>query len=479
MHSCVTVIDSESLPLYDSSSHTGMATKGDSAELSKLYLACRNGDVEYVRTYLQTSSDTAPGVNRLETQVNSTPLHAASYYGHKEIVRLLLEHGCDRHQINRYGMTAYQEAANDEIRQLFKRPTTGDNTRRFLDDSVEDCFDFVKRPDEDERGTVTPPQATKTKKPSVQTYKTKVEKETEIGYATTSIAMCQSKLGRFITDRFQRDAPMSWNSIGAKLQEIIDQEVIATKDPQSRRANELLNHFLSSASDERIDQLIRLYTLETRFYGALKQNPIPLALPLYMRLQTLKERYFEGQSYRGAKMTHDEIVTYEWAAQNRGSLLQTKHFSSTSILRSVAEEFANAAVKQPAPVQHCRVLFTFRFADRCDQAINLSRISDTLPCLSEYENESEVLILPWTLFEVDSVQEESPLAYNIVLVNITLPQKSLGSSLKWILKHPKGSIKRFHENFPEKQPEHVVKQLLNNSLMFEQNHLREKEVEHR
>ncbi|CAF4231063.1 unnamed protein product, partial [Rotaria sp. Silwood2] len=41
-------------------------------------------------------------------------------------------------------------------------------------------------------------------------------------------------------------------------------------------------------------------------------------------------------------MTDDEIVTHEWAVHNRGSLLKTRHFSSTSKNRSVAEEFADA-----------------------------------------------------------------------------------------------------------------------------------------
>ncbi|CAF1196573.1 unnamed protein product [Rotaria sp. Silwood1] len=420
------------------------------SQVSKFYLACRNGDVDFVKKYLMTLKQAKYDLNPLEPNVDSTPLHAACYYGHKEIVKLLLENGCDRLKINRYGLTAYEEAANDDIRQLFKRSQIRNCSQRFQDEIIDDCFDFVRRPKKDKKETVVPlstsPSEMK-KMPPFQTYKTRTEKQLEIGYATTSIAMCQSKFGRCIADKFNDDAPMSLNAIGIRLQDIIDRELIANKDPESSKANELLNKFLTDLSNDHIKHLI--------------------PLPLYIKLQTLKDRYFKGLSYRGAKMTDDEIATYEWAVQNRGSLLQTKHFSSTSQDRSVAEGFANAVIETPDNIQKNRVVFIFNFPIECDQAINLSRISDTQPCLSEFEDENEVLVLPWTLFQVDYVYKDSPTSYTIYLTNVSLPQKSLFSSFKWILKHPKGSIDRFHEHFPERKPDFIVKHLMNSGFRFD------------
>ncbi|CAF1254373.1 unnamed protein product [Rotaria sp. Silwood1] len=449
-----------------------VSTTKQPSEVSKIYLACRNGDIDLVKKYLLTLKQAKYDINPLEPDINSTPLHAACYYGHKEIVKLLLENGCDRSKINRHGLTAYEEAANDDIRQLFKRPQILDCSQRFQDECIDDCFDVVRRPKEDKRETVasitTLPSETK-RLSSIQTYQTKAEKQLEIGYATTSIAMCQSKLGRFIADKFNREAPMSLNGIGIRLQDIIDRELIANQDPQSSIANELLNKFLTNNSDDHIKYLIRLYTLETKFYSSLRQNPMPLALPLYIELQTLRDRYFKGLSYRGAKMTDDEIATYEWAIHNRGSLLQTKHFSSTSQNRSVAEDFADAAIETPDNMRKNRVLFIFNFPVECDQAINLSRISDTQPCLSDFEDEHEVLVLPWTLFQVDYVHEDSPSSYTIYLTNVLLPQKNLFSSLKWILRHPKGSLDRFHEYFPRREPDFVVKHPMNRVFKLDQN----------
>lgn len=124
-----------------------MSTPENSAEISEFYLACRNGDVNFVKDYLMKLSPEKHNPNEIEPTVKSTPLHAASYYGHKEIIQLLIEYGCDRSQTNAHGLTAYEEAANEEIRQLFKRPSDdGSTINRFHDENIDDCFDFVKRP---------------------------------------------------------------------------------------------------------------------------------------------------------------------------------------------------------------------------------------------------------------------------------------------------------------------------------------------
>ena len=115
------------------------------SEVSKFYLACRNGDVEFVKNYLKSLPSYLWNPNQFECAVKTTPLHAASHYGHTEIVKLLFEYGCDRSQTNSDGLTACEEAANDEIRQLFERPNDIGSGRRFHDEIIDDCFDFVER----------------------------------------------------------------------------------------------------------------------------------------------------------------------------------------------------------------------------------------------------------------------------------------------------------------------------------------------
>ena len=125
-----------------------MATSNSASGISEFYLACRNGDVKLVKKYLKNLSKTEGDPNRYESSVKSTPLHTASYHGHKEIVQLLLNHDCDRSLVNEHGITAYEVAANDEIRQLYRRPTDPSGAHRFQDETTDDCFDVVKRPKE-------------------------------------------------------------------------------------------------------------------------------------------------------------------------------------------------------------------------------------------------------------------------------------------------------------------------------------------
>ena len=85
---------------------------------SDFYMACRNGDIALVNRYLKTM--TAREVNKVEESNGSTALHAASYFGHGDIVKRLLEIGANTHTRNSHGNTAEQEASTQEIKEMFK-----------------------------------------------------------------------------------------------------------------------------------------------------------------------------------------------------------------------------------------------------------------------------------------------------------------------------------------------------------------------
>ncbi|CAF5197396.1 unnamed protein product [Rotaria magnacalcarata] len=113
----------------------------------------------------------------------------------------------------------------------------------------------------------------------------------------------------------------------------------------------------------------------------------------------LKIDFFQGQTYRGLSMTTKDIDDYKW----------------------VAYEFARG--KKTNNTNCHRVICEFHFDRSCSTAIDLRRHPDkNLLCLSAYEDEAEVLVLPGTLFKVHDVSQEKDTGrYTIVLQNIHVP----------------------------------------------------------
>lgn len=88
-------------------------------QLSQFYIACRCGNFDKVQEYLYQLSLFA--LNQFEPN-GSTALHAAAFFGHQEIVRILIAHGGILTILrNRHNLTPAEEA-NDEIRELLLTP---------------------------------------------------------------------------------------------------------------------------------------------------------------------------------------------------------------------------------------------------------------------------------------------------------------------------------------------------------------------
>ncbi len=86
---------------------------------SEFYMACRQGELSTVNRFLKTM--TIREVNKVEESNGSTALHAASFYGHADVVKRLLEIGANKYTHIGYGKTAEQEAPTQEIKDLFKQ----------------------------------------------------------------------------------------------------------------------------------------------------------------------------------------------------------------------------------------------------------------------------------------------------------------------------------------------------------------------
>ncbi|CAF2500663.1 unnamed protein product [Rotaria sp. Silwood2] len=106
------------------------------------------------------------------------------------------------------------------------------------------------------------------------------------------------------------------------------------------------------------------------------------------------------------------------------SVIETRNFSSTSKNKIVPSIFSGFAA--PRLDNLYSVLLVFEFSSPCSTAIDLTQVSDRLPTISQFEHEEEVLILPYTLFKVTKVTEETDTEpFSIYLQNVTAPEQSL------------------------------------------------------
>eukprot|EP00047_Mylnosiga_fluctuans_P009317 m.262623 g.262623 ORF g.262623 m.262623 type:complete len:444 (-) comp25642_c0_seq1:87-1418(-) len=90
--------------LFEVRKNRSLLTQKDQAGSSLLYSVVRSGYFLLAAELLRLGAD--PN----ETQVSgSTPLHAAAFFGHDSVLRLLLEHGADIRVRNNFGQLAIEE----------------------------------------------------------------------------------------------------------------------------------------------------------------------------------------------------------------------------------------------------------------------------------------------------------------------------------------------------------------------------------
>jgi hypothetical protein len=390
-----------------------------SGEASEFYWACRSGSIDRVKELLDTISYNDS--NRLEPN-GSTPLHAASYYGHTEIVQLLLhQRGCQRHRLNLYGLTAYEETQNEKVRQLFHRPG---QVNRFCEANEEDNIitNIFKVTTREEAEQEDNEYETFLADKWLNGHGSSKEIEAAMKDLSGAKTMTQSSLVMTLGKIVSKD--MRDTKLMKDINEFIVNHVTA-KHPQYQNCVALVEKAFKT---QRPEHLLKLYTLETPFYRALADNDCDDAFNTFqmivlMQSNKLEARFFQGVSYRGVKMTDNDLRAYRWALKS-GGVIETQTFCSTSLDRKVAERFAGVSTPDKQSV-----LLIFNFPEKCDTAINLGKMSPSLPCISEYENETEVLLTSKTLFTVKQI-ETSPDYLLVYLENILAKRMSMLDALK-------------------------------------------------
>jgi hypothetical protein len=319
--------------------------------VSPLYVACCNGDLDAVEELLPTL--TLDEINQVEPN-GSTSLHAACHYNRPQIVKLLLDSGALRTTLNSDGCTAFDEATSKQVKALFPR-SFADGQARFSNEISEQAIEW-----------------------------------TSLGYGKYGWRFKQCITN---TDMYRA------------VDGILEEERF--QDTSTTHQVEYLLNKARQAQDPKC--LVRVYTAGMGFCQAINKA---IALdPLYyeqpdveqsfysfigvLRCHEALEKYrYTGKCYRGMKIsTEDFEENYKV-----GNELLIKPFISTSKSRDIAERFATApSISSRSLLALCIYTIPARTLSYIDNvALDISSIS-------EYPDEEEVLILPYTSLQIQSI----------------------------------------------------------------------------
>lgn len=330
-------------------------------ECSSFYIACRNNQIKKVTEYLKKMS--LDQIDRIEPN-GSTALHVASYQGHPDIVQLLLKAGADRSIVNKYNCVPFDEAKNDQIKRLFLRQP---NQNRFATNQGHILWDLIN--DDafnhaiQERLSIKSIYDNITGNTSVETMFEKIEK----------------------------------NYIGKGLANV--------------EGIQLIQRFFQRATKE-FDPIwiIKAYTAESDFYKILNteiacgttqyQLERKYLIALLCHHPKLNHLNYLGTSYRVVQMSKQLIETYQVK-----STLMTKSFFSSSIDERIAQYFLYEKQNQSTNFQrrridgtiiHSWVMFIYQ--------IKHQRTALHIENISQYANEGEILLMPFTLFIIENIE---------------------------------------------------------------------------
>jgi hypothetical protein len=336
-------------------------SKTPSVRCSKFYLACRNGEIDKVRKLLDDM--TLDQIDQMEPN-GSTALHAACFHGHREIVKLLLKVGADRAIQNKYQCLPFDEAKNSQIKELFYRVPT---TNRLVSNTGAIEWELV---DEDV-----------------------LEKARE-----------ERRIIKTIYDTVETKS----------MFERIEKNYIDKGLSHTEKIQNIRRFFQKATQEQDPKWIIKAYTAETNFYKILNtevacgagkyQSERRYIIALLSFHPKLNELSYTGLSYRVIQMNYHDLEKYQ-----ENSSLMTKSFLSSSIDRKIAELF----LCQKESSQTLNLAGERKTVDgslikswvMCIYHVKHQRTALHIENSSQYVNEGEILIMPYSVFEVKSIKQ--------------------------------------------------------------------------
>lgn len=354
--------------------------KTSSVKCSEFYMACRNSDIDAVRSSLPNL--TLKEINKIEPN-GSTALHAAAYYGNYDVVKLLLSKGAQQMNRNKHGNTPYDEAKTDDIKKLFQRENR--SGKEFKNRFVTE------------------------KGPSYEWIFVDSDPSTYASFNRRSLWKCETgeefnRLCRGIRRQYiNEDGPLADVKHIEVVREFFD-KALENNDPK---------------------MVVRAYSAETGFYRRvntdLSQMPTHWSgtkhernLASIMIFHPVFQNFsYTGESYRGMTMSSEDLKKYVV-----DTIFMNKTFLSTSKQKSKAEGFTESYDLSKSVGVLCKYLIK-----RKGTALEIEN-------MSEFPLEEEVLILPYASFKVKRIQKVKNIKVGFI-TEIDVEEEEEEDEAKW------------------------------------------------
>ncbi|CAF3289481.1 unnamed protein product [Rotaria socialis] len=325
--------------------------------LEQLYRACEIGDLNTVRQLLPYFPHTQ--INQIQYRENSA-LDVAVANGHQDIVQYLLNYDYFRGPLIDPRSERQQQFFGFLVKRLF------DPDGRFIERDLNDCIGF---------------------QPSFQN----VREHISIDHAQSSqffmrIANASPLVRPFISLAVKRKCIDN-------LTLIIESTRHTHGNETCKELNKLYDSFLKHHN---FNALIKIFTLATpQMSTILRSNSVSYTTLIYLNLREFQNRAFQGLSYRGLKESPLNFEHYRSAMEHE-HIIELKSLMSTSKSEFISEIYRSDAMVLNAHL----MIIKFDFMDnKCPTALDLTQD----PCVAQFPDEEEVLVLPHTLFRVTHI----------------------------------------------------------------------------
>ncbi|CAF0991378.1 unnamed protein product [Rotaria sordida] len=375
----------------------------DSNIIDLLYNLCKENEIEKVRSLLPFIGNINI-INKIQNSTGSTYLHVACYYGHRDMVQILLEYGA-LHSIRnlRHNLTPYEEAQTDDIKQLLleQRKLFSNNDYDYIEWSIVGDDLLGKRREFRE---------------AIDLYKT---------YDNHHLV---SKLLAEVIHYYLNEYLVNQSN-----------DIDNPEDQITRKQIETIEAYFKEAIEKQdyLTYFIKAYTLTDFFYKVLNKNLALYILEYFDTTKTFSSNYrlvnclvhivtlliyhpnlpqyqYQGICYRGMKITQNDLDQYQLNQH-----ILNRAFLSSSTDRQVAMMFAGEGQQSQmryTPKNHCAL----QYSCLCQYLIKQSSTAVNIQNLSMRPDEKEILIIPFTVFKRASMRSPPKMIGKLTIIILLL-----------------------------------------------------------